>query len=134
VQDSDGAAPRRRASKNAPYKGGRIDPHGFDAGKLIKGKKRHILVDTLGLLLHAIIHAADIQDRDGGLLLLATLSASFRSFRSCLPIAPIKARFLRTGSPKSCPISKPRSSNAPIKPKASCNCPSVGSSSAPSHV
>ena len=41
-----------------------IDPHGFDAGKLIKGKKRHILVDTLGLLLHAIIHAADIQDRD----------------------------------------------------------------------
>src|SRR4029434_5738533 len=38
-----------------------------------KGKKRHILVDTLGLLLHAIIHPADIQDRDGGILLLATL-------------------------------------------------------------
>src|SRR5207344_272012 len=39
----------------------------------IKGKKRHILVDTLGLLLHAIVHPADIQDRDGGILLLATL-------------------------------------------------------------
>ena len=38
-----------------------IDPPGFDAGKKIKGKKRHILVDTQGLLLHAIIHAADIQ-------------------------------------------------------------------------
>ena len=37
----------------------------------IKGKKRHILVDTEGLLLHAIIHAADIQDRDGGVLLRA---------------------------------------------------------------
>src|SRR2546430_2466410 len=37
------------------------------------GNKRHILVDTLGLLLHAIIHPADIQDRDGGILLLATL-------------------------------------------------------------
>ena len=45
-----------------------IDPHGFDAGK-----KRHILVDTQGLLLHAIIHAADIQDRDGGVLLMSTL-------------------------------------------------------------
>ena len=50
-----------------------IDPHGYDAGKKVKGKKRHILVDTLGLLLHAIIHPADIQDRDGGILLLATL-------------------------------------------------------------
>jgi transposase len=37
------------------------------------GKKRHILADTLGLLLHAIVHPADIQDRDGGILLLATL-------------------------------------------------------------
>jgi putative transposase len=54
-----------------------IDPHGFDAGKLIKGKKRHILVDTLGLLLHAIVHSAGIQDRDGGILLLATLFGQF---------------------------------------------------------
>ena len=41
--------------------------------KKIKGKKRHILVDTLGLLLHAIVHSADIQDRDGGIMLLETL-------------------------------------------------------------
>ncbi len=32
-----------------------------------------MLVDTQGLLLHAIVHAADIQDRDGGILLVATL-------------------------------------------------------------
>ena len=32
-----------------------IDPPGYDAGKQIKGKKRHILVDTQGLLLHAIV-------------------------------------------------------------------------------
>ena len=50
-----------------------MDPGGYDAGKKIKGKKRHILVDTLGLLMHAIIHPADIQDRDGGALLMATL-------------------------------------------------------------
>jgi hypothetical protein len=46
---------------------------GYDAGKKIKGKNRHVLVDTLGLLLHAIVHPTDIQDRDGGVLLLATL-------------------------------------------------------------
>src|SRR5215216_5609593 len=39
----------------------------------IRGKKRHVLVDTEGLLLHALVHAADIQDRDGGVLLMATL-------------------------------------------------------------
>ena len=50
-----------------------IDPSGYDAGKKVKGKKRHVLVDTLGLLLHAIVHPADIQDRDGGVLLLSTL-------------------------------------------------------------
>ena len=50
-----------------------IDPQGYDAGKKIKGKKRHVLVDTVGLLLHAIVHPADIQDRDGGILVIATL-------------------------------------------------------------
>ena len=50
---------------------------GYDAGKKVKGKKRHILVDTLGLLLHVIVHPADIQDRDGGVLLLSTLFGLF---------------------------------------------------------
>ena len=58
-------------------RGARIDRHGFDAGKKIKGKKRHVLVDMTGLMLHAIVHAADIQDRDGGLLLMATLFGMF---------------------------------------------------------
>jgi transposase len=61
-------------SVKSAEKGGRhIDPTGYDAGKKIKGKKRHILVDTLGLLLHAVVHPADIQDRDGGMLVLSTL-------------------------------------------------------------
>jgi transposase len=59
--------------KSAEKGGARIDPNGFDAGKKIKGKKRHLLVDTQGLLLHAVVHAADIQDRDGGVLVMATL-------------------------------------------------------------
>jgi transposase len=55
----------------------RIDPHGFDAGKLIKGKKRHILVDTLGLLLHSLVTPADVQDRDGGIMVLSKLFGQF---------------------------------------------------------
>jgi putative transposase len=46
-------------------------------GKLIKGKKRHVLVDTQALLLHGLVTAADVQDRDGGLALLATLFGLF---------------------------------------------------------
>ncbi len=38
---------------------------GYDGGKKIKGRKRHILVDTEGLLLQAVVHEASIQDRDG---------------------------------------------------------------------
>ncbi len=38
---------------------------GYDAGKRVKGRTRHIVTDTLGLMLFAVIHAADIQDRDG---------------------------------------------------------------------
>ena len=47
-----------------------LDPQGFDAGKKITGRKRHILVDTLGLLLSVAVHPANIQDRDGVALVL----------------------------------------------------------------
>jgi transposase len=59
--------------KSAEKGGAHIDPHGYDAGKKIKGKKRHVLVDTQGLMLHSIVTAADIQDRDDGAALLDTL-------------------------------------------------------------
>jgi putative transposase len=50
---------------------------GYDAGKKIKGRKRHIVVDTLGLLLLVLVHAADIQDRDGAKLVLAKMRGRF---------------------------------------------------------
>jgi transposase len=52
-------------------------PRGYDAGKKIKGRKRHILTDTLGLLVGAIVHPANIQDRDGAPPLLASVSSAF---------------------------------------------------------
>jgi transposase len=47
-----------------------MDPQGYDAGKKVTGRKRHILVDTLGLLLSVAVHPADIQDRDGAAFVL----------------------------------------------------------------
>lgn len=47
---------------------------GFDAGKKIMGRKRHLLVDTLGLILAVCVHSAGIQDRDGAKLLLEKAS------------------------------------------------------------
>lgn len=43
---------------------------GYDAGKKVVGRKRHILVDTLGFILMLKVHAANTQDRDGGCELL----------------------------------------------------------------
>jgi transposase len=47
----------------------------------IKGRKRHILTDTSGLVLAAIVHAADIQDRDGAPALLAAVQQAFPELR-----------------------------------------------------
>ncbi len=46
---------------------------GFDAGKKISGRKRHIVVDTLGLMVGLVIHSAGIQDRDGAPDVLKTI-------------------------------------------------------------
>lgn len=50
---------------------------GYDAGKNVNGRKRHLLVDTLGLVLLVVIHSASIQDRDGARLVLQKLAHQF---------------------------------------------------------
>jgi transposase len=52
-------------------------PRGYDAGKKVNGRKRHILTDTLGLMIEAVVHTADIQDRDGGPLVLRNIRGRF---------------------------------------------------------
>ena len=49
---------------------GKRGPRGFDAGKKVKGRKRHLRVDTNGLLLACLVHPADIQERAGARALL----------------------------------------------------------------
>ena len=50
---------------------------GYDAGKKVKGRKRHIVVDTIGLLLFVIVTAANIQDRDGACALIKAIRYRF---------------------------------------------------------
>ena len=54
---------------------------GYDAGKKVKGRKRHILVDTMGLLLMVVVHAANIQDRDGAKWVLEKAKQCFGCLR-----------------------------------------------------
>ncbi len=54
---------------------------GYDAGKKVSGRKRHILVDTIGLLLAVVVHSASIQDRDGAKLVLGRLKHRFTRLR-----------------------------------------------------
>jgi putative transposase len=56
---------------------GKRGARGYDAGKKINGRKRHIVVDTLGLVLVVVVHSASIQDRDGAKLVLAKLKGRF---------------------------------------------------------
>jgi putative transposase len=53
---------KRHPERQDHGKGG---PRGWDAAKRLKGRKRHVAVDTKGLLLGAVVHAADLQDADG---------------------------------------------------------------------
>jgi putative transposase len=50
---------------------------GYDAAKKVKGRKRHILVDSIGLLLVVLVHAANIQNRDGAKLALEQVKGKF---------------------------------------------------------
>jgi transposase len=56
-------------------------PRGYDAGKKVKGRKRHIITDTEGHILCAMVHRADVQDRDGAAALLDLARASHPSLQ-----------------------------------------------------
>src|SRR5690606_24895626 len=63
--------PRQSIGQNHGKKGACC---GYDAGKKVKGRNRHLLVDTLGLIWGLVVHGADVQDRDGAKLVLKTVT------------------------------------------------------------
>ena len=65
------AIPRSQSVKTTDVGG---EERGFDGGKKVNGRKRHLLVDTLGLVLVVIVHAANIADVTAGRMLLAESS------------------------------------------------------------
>jgi putative transposase len=68
---------------------------GYDAGKKITGRKRHLAVDTLGLILVGIVHRADLQDQDGARLLLDQVRHGFDR----LKVIFADGAYPRNGSP-----------------------------------
>ena len=68
--------------------------HGFDAHKRVKGRKRHILVDTLGLLVANRVESADMSDRRAGALLLGGLRTLFPRIRTVVADAGHQSRKL----------------------------------------
>ncbi len=57
------------------------EERGYDAGKKITGRKRHVAVDTLGLLLTVVVHGGYWQDHDGACLVLMQLRERFRRLK-----------------------------------------------------
>lgn len=69
---------------------------GYDAGKKINGRKRHIVVDTIGLLLVVMVTAASIQDRDGGRGILRALRDKLASVRHIFADGGYQGQLLAT--------------------------------------
>ncbi len=70
--------------------------YGFDGGKLVKGRKRHLVVDTQGLLLGVVVTEANTQDRLGGVAVLmeeaseSPSSVTLGKFDEFTPFQPTK--------------------------------------------
>ena len=90
---------------------------GYDAGKKIKGRKRHIIVDTLGLILKVDVHGANIQDRDGLALVCKGLINRFPLVEKICADGGYRGPIARSNSPLPLEIIKRNQAGFEVLPK-----------------
>ena len=81
----------RQPERQDDGKGG---PRGYDGAKKVSGRKRHLLVDTIGLVLKVHVHPANVADRDGGQQLLGALADQFPHLAKLWADAGYQGRFV----------------------------------------
>ena len=129
-------AAREQAGREASPTAGIVDsqsvrtteaggPRGYDAGKKINGRKRHILVDTLGLLLVVVIHTANIQDRDGLALVCRRLRRRFPWLRLIFADGGYQGETAACAAAQGASAAPDRQDPSPA-PAALPSCPSAG--------
>lgn len=90
---------------------------GFDAGKRIKGRKRHLVTDMLGLMLRVEVHSAGLQDRDGAALVLERITGRFPFIERFFADAGYQGPRVATAAPRPVEIIKRTDAGFLVQPK-----------------
>src|SRR6266487_708804 len=113
IHDTLRAEVRRRAGRHKHPTAGALDSQsvkttqipgvrGYDAGKKVNGRKRHLLVDTLGLLLAVVVTSAAISDPAGARLLLRRLGGACKKLRRIWVDGTYRGHLLEWVARRSC--------------------------------
>ena len=90
---------------------------GYDAGKRVKGRKRHLVTDTLGLMLRIEGHSAGVQDRDGSAMVLDRITRRFPFLERIFADAGYQGPRVAAAAPRPVEIIKRTDTGFVVQPK-----------------